>query len=661
MAHIPVVWQHVARLHVRWFHVPQVKRARQAKIVSGHKPSHGLRQLWGDKPLPPPPPGPHPLGTVPYWPPWAGPPVDAALARGQFIKERAYEGLSLPAHGFSEFSSPPTSPWWSPEILRLCHEAEDEEREIKHSFALRHRPRYREGITAADAARIGAGPGQAALAAKEYTLSILTHDFLAAWINRPLQEVALWGTRDDPRIFVQRDDSHSGGWGGTTADTWGSAAVWGDDGAPWGSSSTAAWGDGAAPQGAPWPLLPLPPLPLPPAVRHRWWPPVYGYHCMGAVFWLPRVVGWRERRFHQRFAWLCCLERTYKKSLHWPSYFWNRAYRTSSAYERNDRDPPTPPVNGRRSVCWTSHLDRRAGKMPIYIQFHLGIDTTPKWARIGQIRRDTKKLYASHYVIYRNGPNLTKLFKSRHFEETQTFLTLEEIHVAHILVRIDPLMLTANYFDPIPVLGALISRLKYASMLEGLNAHIHVRKYFVRAMGGGIFFCWAGRPGTGGPTMPQRELLELLLAEYSTKNDPSKRPPPEFFDECARVLIKKFGDCKAPSSETQHHYFTGIRGVHRAACPPFSWFTPGGTAVRKGSYLRVGIDNWLIYSYGGNLGGGLGRRSGKNRPASPARAKASEHAQIMEASELSLQIIINVIGELSIIDEEEMFRMEKEA
>ncbi|KAF8121729.1 hypothetical protein K438DRAFT_2004886 [Mycena galopus ATCC 62051] len=236
----------------------------------------GLRELWGDEPLPPPPPGPHPFGTVPYWPPWAGPPVDAALARGRVMKERAYKGLSLPAHRFSEFSSPPTSPWWSPEILRLRHEAEDEEREIKHSFALRHRPRYRvladpefradrdllhallacthavfflrtrlqEGITAADAARIAAGPGQAALAAKEYTLSILTHDFLAAWVDRPLPEVALWGTQDDPRIFVQRDNSHGGGWGGTTADVWGSAAVWGDDGAAYGSGSAAAWGDG---------------------------------------------------------------------------------------------------------------------------------------------------------------------------------------------------------------------------------------------------------------------------------------------------------------------------------------------------------------------------------------------------------------------------------
>jgi hypothetical protein len=46
-AHIPVVWQHVARLHVRRFHVPQVKRARQAKIVSGHKPSHSqLPHAW---------------------------------------------------------------------------------------------------------------------------------------------------------------------------------------------------------------------------------------------------------------------------------------------------------------------------------------------------------------------------------------------------------------------------------------------------------------------------------------------------------------------------------------------------------------------------------------------------------------------------------------
>ncbi|KAF8121728.1 hypothetical protein K438DRAFT_1793585 [Mycena galopus ATCC 62051] len=59
----------------------------------------------------------------------------------------------------------------------------------------------------------------------------------------------------------------------------------------------------------------------------------------------------------------------------------------------------------------------------------------------------------------------------------------------------------------------------------------------------------------------QRELLELRLAEHSTTNDPNKRPPPEFFDECTRALIEAFGDWKAPSSETQRHYFTGIRGA----------------------------------------------------------------------------------------------------
>jgi hypothetical protein len=76
----------------------------------------------------------------------------------------------------------------------------------------------------------------------------------------------------------------------------------------------------------------------------------------------------------------------------------------------------------------------------------------------------------------------------------------------------------------------------------------------------------------------QRELLELRLAEHSTANTPSKHPPPEFFDKCARALIEAFGDWKAPSSETQCHYFTGIRGVHRAACPPPLLKLTGGNA-----------------------------------------------------------------------------------
>ncbi|KAF8121843.1 hypothetical protein K438DRAFT_2004839 [Mycena galopus ATCC 62051] len=259
-----------------------------------------LRELWGDEPLPPPPPvrirsAPCHTGALG----WSSRRRRASQRR--VMKERAYKGLSLPAHRFSEFSSPPTSPWWSPEILRLRHEAEDEEREIKHSFALRHRPRYRVladpefradrdllhallgRYYAADAARIAAGPGQAALAAKEYTLSILTHDFLAAWVDRPLPEVALWAHRTI-LAFLSSGITVTVAGGRHHRRRMGVAAVWGDDGAAYGSGSAAAWGDGAAPLGVPWPPFPIPPPsgigggPRSTVIAH------------GAVFrWLPRV------------------------------------------------------------------------------------------------------------------------------------------------------------------------------------------------------------------------------------------------------------------------------------------------------------------------------------------------------------------------------------
>ncbi|KAJ7214589.1 hypothetical protein B0H12DRAFT_1242148 [Mycena haematopus] len=190
-----------------------------------------LRELWGDDPLPPPPPGPRPYGAIPTWPPWAGPVVDAAAAEAALVVQRTQEGKSPPAHRFSEYSSPPISPWWPAAIQQLHDDADREARQYKYNFAVRHPPRHRvvsdpefrsdrtllharlacteavfllrtrvqEGMTAAHAAHLGAVTGLAAAAAAEYTLSILADDFLALWVGLPVEDVVLWGTPEDPR------------------------------------------------------------------------------------------------------------------------------------------------------------------------------------------------------------------------------------------------------------------------------------------------------------------------------------------------------------------------------------------------------------------------------------------------------------------------------
>ncbi|KAF8138003.1 hypothetical protein K438DRAFT_1996517 [Mycena galopus ATCC 62051] len=105
------------------------------------------------------------------------------------------------------------------------------------------------------AAAAAAAAEAAAAAVLQYTVLILTNDFLTAWICCPDPEVALWATAIDPQsppptLDVSDADADgsacsSVGWGSATE--WGSGAAWEDNGA-WGSSDR--W---------PWALLPTPP------------------------------------------------------------------------------------------------------------------------------------------------------------------------------------------------------------------------------------------------------------------------------------------------------------------------------------------------------------------------------------------------------------------
>ncbi|KAJ7677668.1 hypothetical protein B0H14DRAFT_2655957 [Mycena olivaceomarginata] len=226
-----------------------------------------LRVLWGDTPLPPPQ---HHFG-VPTSPPWAGPVVDAATAEAERRNEIMRVGKSLPAHLYSEDSSP-TPAWWWPANIKCLHcEASDKELYLKYKFRLRFpfrpqlhvgrathsvdylhermllnarleqkrphpksassyaifflRTRLEDGITSSAAAQAGAltaaraaDAAAAAAAALEYTQLLLDDDFLAAWLVRPVVDVALWGTAHDPRDALlppvnTRGWANTGGWG----------------------------------------------------------------------------------------------------------------------------------------------------------------------------------------------------------------------------------------------------------------------------------------------------------------------------------------------------------------------------------------------------------------------------------------------------------------
>ncbi|KAJ7851617.1 hypothetical protein B0H14DRAFT_3451196 [Mycena olivaceomarginata] len=240
-----------------------------------HRGFPDLLALWDDTPLPPPPP--HSYFCTPTWPPWAGPVVDAANERGAQIAQWKREGRPLPAHVYSEASSPFDSPWWPPPVQRLFGEARAEERRLKLAFVLKYhvlhpdrdsqppsflhhrslllgslacaqaifllRTHLQEGVTAAAAACAGAIAGAAedhaaasARAAAVYTYSIMQDNFLSAWLAQPYMHVCLWGTVHDPRTppppppappTVTWGDGEGWGWENTLGDgTWGGGTTW---------------------------------------------------------------------------------------------------------------------------------------------------------------------------------------------------------------------------------------------------------------------------------------------------------------------------------------------------------------------------------------------------------------------------------------------------
>ncbi|KAJ7701648.1 hypothetical protein B0H14DRAFT_2648359 [Mycena olivaceomarginata] len=280
-----------------------------------------LRALWGDTPLPPPQ---RHLG-VPTSPPWAGPVVDAAIAEGERRNKILRTGNSLPAHLYSEDSSPIPAWWWPMNIEHLHREAMDEELYLKYKFRLQFpfrpqihvdratqsveflhermllnarlaasyaifflRTRLKEGITSSAAALAGAlaaaraaDAAAAAAAALEHTQSLLDDEFLAAWLARPVADIALWGTAHDPRD-VPLPPVNTGGWANTGG--WGNGGGWGT-----------GWGD--------WP----------PVVRkRRRMPRPYGYRRMGVIFRPPRVVGRRYRLRERLRRWIDGLERRWR-------------------------------------------------------------------------------------------------------------------------------------------------------------------------------------------------------------------------------------------------------------------------------------------------------------------------------------------------------------
>ncbi|KAF8197629.1 hypothetical protein K438DRAFT_1967177 [Mycena galopus ATCC 62051] len=228
-------------------------------------------------------------------------------------------GKPLPAHQFSEHTSPLGSSWWLVSIAQFHNEADSESHTIKYAFQKQHPLRYcvfnaaflqdreflnaqLEGITASDAATAAAIVGYPAAAAAVATEAVeaaaLQYSRLLclcnAWICCPEHEVTFWGTAIDPHIPPTLDDANantlaSSGLGssgvGWRSTQWADGSGWGDKGAAWGTSR---------------------------APRLRWFPRFYGYCRMGATFWPPKLVGWRERQWEHRFGWLRHLEHQWR-------------------------------------------------------------------------------------------------------------------------------------------------------------------------------------------------------------------------------------------------------------------------------------------------------------------------------------------------------------
>ncbi|KAK7017233.1 hypothetical protein R3P38DRAFT_3201623 [Favolaschia claudopus] len=254
----------------------------------------GYLELWGwEKTGVPPEYSARGKNWGPLGPPWAGPPVDAAMPLWAHLSELREQGLPLPAYVHdSELVSkgPPKSQWWPSSIVKLYDESHDERYYYKYIFRRRYpflprphpdraaetadfqrkqrllfgclaashgiflmRTRQQEGITAAAAARKYALIGLPKQEAATYRFDICRDDFLAAWLGAEAEEVGKWGTVHDPRLRApspaSSDDDDTGGWGQHVS-SWGGG--WGTGngvvvGGGWGNNigwNNGGWGAG---------------------------------------------------------------------------------------------------------------------------------------------------------------------------------------------------------------------------------------------------------------------------------------------------------------------------------------------------------------------------------------------------------------------------------
>ncbi|KAJ6556067.1 hypothetical protein B0H19DRAFT_1235408 [Mycena capillaripes] len=252
---------------------------------------------------------------------WWTPAVAAQCQKDAATEKQVRLGNPTAAYEYSEFTTPPESPWWTCAVRSLYREAQAEEQDIKDEFRRKYRThpiphpdraarsplfmrachrlsiylactqavfwirtRIQEGTTAADVARAGALTGACAAAAAsaarfataEYTRSLMTSTFLGASLGLSSSQVSLWGTQNNPRNPPPSSPSPLGlGY-----------TIWGNGGG-WGSGG--GWGQ---------------------PKRRRWFPKHYGYRRMGAIFRPPRRL---RAKPTIKMRWLQHVERKWRR------------------------------------------------------------------------------------------------------------------------------------------------------------------------------------------------------------------------------------------------------------------------------------------------------------------------------------------------------------
>ncbi|KAJ7832282.1 hypothetical protein B0H13DRAFT_2371031 [Mycena leptocephala] len=261
---------------------------------------------------------------------WSGPAVAAMIEESAAQRQKLRDGLPLPAHDYSELTTPIWSCWWSPAIRQLHRDASMEESLIKLDFFRRYpalhphrlaespdflrdniilqarlasshaifflRCRVFHGVTAATDARAGAlaaveraAASLAAAAMAESLEPLMTDEYLSAWLHRPTARVSGWGTADDPRMPPPPPPPSAnpniagavnpGSWGGTGGG-WANPAFgqWGNAG---NGPIVGGWGQGGGWDANGWEHH----------RRRRWFPRHYGHHLLPDSRWRYRGQG----------------------------------------------------------------------------------------------------------------------------------------------------------------------------------------------------------------------------------------------------------------------------------------------------------------------------------------------------------------------------------